>query len=60
MIAEATLKNITGFDKDLAWEAVWKDCTVPPQRDWEVEYDDREEVRRHKRRCGVILTVVTL
>ncbi|KAH6899571.1 alpha-1,2-mannosidase [Coprinopsis sp. MPI-PUGE-AT-0042] len=53
MIAEAVLKNITGFDKDLAWEAVWKDCTVPPQRDWEVEYADREEHVDYEVRAGL-------
>jgi putative alpha-1,2-mannosidase len=36
LIAEAVLKNITGFDRDLAWEAVWKDATVPPEKDLEV------------------------
>lgn len=36
LIAEAVLKNITGFDRDLAWEAVWKDATVPPIDDWTV------------------------
>ncbi|EIW81934.1 glycoside hydrolase family 92 protein [Coniophora puteana RWD-64-598 SS2] len=30
MIAEAVLKNVTGFDVDTAWEAVYKDATVPP------------------------------
>ena len=34
LIAEAVLKNITGFDRDLAWEAVWKDATTPPVNDW--------------------------
>lgn len=37
LIAEAVYKNISGFDLDLAWEAVWKDATVPPVKDWEVE-----------------------
>lgn len=36
LIAEAVLKNITGFDRELAWEAVWKDATVPPEKDLEV------------------------
>jgi hypothetical protein len=26
-------KNFTGFDRDLLWEAVWKDATVPPLQD---------------------------
>jgi putative alpha-1,2-mannosidase len=33
LVAEAVLKGITGFDRDLAWEAVWKDATVPPKDD---------------------------
>jgi len=44
LIAEAVLKNITGFDRELAWEAVWKDATVAPKNDGKVVYDDREEV----------------
>jgi hypothetical protein len=33
LIAEAVLKGITGFDLDTAWEAVYKDATVPPKND---------------------------
>ena len=33
LVAEAVLKNISGFDRELAWEAVWKDATVPPKND---------------------------
>ena len=36
LIAEAVLKNITGFDLDLAYEAVLKDATVPPVDDWNI------------------------
>jgi hypothetical protein len=47
LIAEAVLKNITsGFDMELAWEAVWKDATVPPENDWEKLYDDQEKCVR--------------
>ncbi len=46
LITEAILKGFEGgFDVDLAWEAVWKDATIPPENDWEVKYEDREEVR---------------
>jgi len=46
LIAEAVLKNISsGFDLDLAWEAVWKDVTVAPENDGKTRYEDREEVR---------------
>lgn len=33
LIGEAFRKGVTGFDRELAWEAVWKDATVPPARD---------------------------
>lgn len=44
MIAEAALKGITGFDRQTAWDAVFKDATVPPKDDWNTSYYDREEV----------------
>ncbi|EDR07263.1 glycoside hydrolase family 92 protein [Laccaria bicolor S238N-H82] len=53
LIAEAVLKGITGFDRNLAWEAVWKDATTPPQRDWEVVYADREEHVDYEVRAGL-------
>ena len=33
LIAEAVLKGVQGFDREIAWEAVWKDATVPPKDD---------------------------
>ncbi|EIN04267.1 hypothetical protein PUNSTDRAFT_76494 [Punctularia strigosozonata HHB-11173 SS5] len=36
LIAEAVLKGFKGFDLDLAWEAVLKDATVPPNVGYEV------------------------
>ncbi|KAG6846159.1 hypothetical protein H0H93_015680, partial [Arthromyces matolae] len=33
LVAEAFVKGVTGFDTELAWEAVWKDATVPPIND---------------------------
>jgi putative alpha-1,2-mannosidase len=33
LIAEAVIKGITNFDLDLAYEAVYKDATVPPIND---------------------------
>ncbi|KAF9567664.1 glycoside hydrolase family 92 protein [Agrocybe pediades] len=53
LIAEAVLKNITGFDRELAWEAVWKDATVPPKDDWTVLYSDREEHVDYEVRAGL-------
>ena len=30
LVFEAVLKGFTGFDPDAAWDAVYKDATVPP------------------------------
>ena len=48
LIAEAVIKNVpfTEAQLELAWDAVWKDATVPPSKDLETQYDDREEVSR--------------
>ncbi|RXW16690.1 hypothetical protein EST38_g9162 [Candolleomyces aberdarensis] len=57
LIAEAVLKNVSGLnthaDRELAWEAVWKDCSVPPVADWEREYGDREEFVDYEVRAGL-------
>lgn len=36
LIAEAVLKGFNGFDTELAYEAVHKDATVPPEDDWTI------------------------
>lgn len=36
MVAEAAIKNVTGFDLDTAYAAVYKDATVPPVDDWTI------------------------
>jgi hypothetical protein len=36
LIAEAVVKGVQGFDRKVAWEAVWKDATVPPKDDMTV------------------------
>lgn len=33
LVAEAVLKGFAGFDLDTAWEAVYKDATIPPIND---------------------------
>jgi putative alpha-1,2-mannosidase len=43
LIAEAVRKGVVGFDRELAWEAVWKDATVAPKDDATTQYDDRQE-----------------
>ena len=32
------MKGVVGFDRELAWEAVWKDASVAPKDDWTVPY----------------------
>lgn len=34
LMAEAALKGFRDFDLELAYEAVHKDATVPPENDW--------------------------
>ncbi|KAI0059303.1 hypothetical protein BV25DRAFT_1809203 [Artomyces pyxidatus] len=53
LITEAVLKNITGFDVDLAYEAVHKDATVPPVDDSTISYFDREENVGYEVRAGL-------
>jgi putative alpha-1,2-mannosidase len=39
LIAEAVFKEpgfVKGFDAEKAWEAIWKDATVPPVKDQSV------------------------
>ena len=36
LVAEAHVKNITGFDLETAYAAVYKDATVPPVDDWTI------------------------
>ncbi|CDW99549.1 hypothetical protein, partial [Sporisorium scitamineum] len=43
LIAEAAVKGVSGFDMNKAWEAVRKDGTIPPEREFELRYEDREE-----------------
>ncbi|EIM85302.1 uncharacterized protein STEHIDRAFT_60062 [Stereum hirsutum FP-91666 SS1] len=53
LIAEAVLKNITGFDLETAYEAVYKDATVPPVDDSTISYFDREENVGYEVRAGL-------
>ncbi|KAF8638772.1 hypothetical protein AX17_001967 [Amanita inopinata Kibby_2008] len=56
LIAEAVVKGVTGFDRELAWEAVWKDATVAPKNDWTTRYSDREENVDYEVRAGLSST----
>ncbi|KAF8654876.1 hypothetical protein AX16_003337 [Volvariella volvacea WC 439] len=53
LIAEAYVKGVRGFNLDVAWAAVWKDATVPPENDWTTLYDDREENVDYEVRAGL-------
>ncbi|KAJ1040319.1 hypothetical protein NDA10_001812 [Ustilago hordei] len=53
LIAEAAVKGVQGFDLQKAWKAVYKDGTVPPERDDELRYEDREEYTPLEVRAGL-------
>ncbi|PWN54104.1 hypothetical protein IE53DRAFT_365775 [Violaceomyces palustris] len=53
LIAEALRKGIRGFNESLAWEAVKKDATVPPDREDELRFEDREEFTPAEVRAGL-------
>ncbi|KIJ59754.1 glycoside hydrolase family 92 protein [Hydnomerulius pinastri MD-312] len=53
LVAEAALKGIKGFDLDTAWEAVYKDATVPPLLDNTTVYGDRQEGVNYEVRAGL-------
>ncbi|KAH7923196.1 glycoside hydrolase family 92 protein [Leucogyrophana mollusca] len=53
LVAEAVLKGITGFDLSTAWDAVYKDATVPPINDNTTVYADRQEGVNYEVRAGL-------
>ncbi|KAJ6506363.1 glycoside hydrolase family 92 protein [Mycena vitilis] len=53
LIAEAVIKGVKGFDRGLAWEAAYKDATVPPDNDGNTTYSDREENVGYEVRAGL-------
>ncbi|WP_394821759.1 GH92 family glycosyl hydrolase [Pendulispora albinea] len=53
LIAEVINKGFTGFDLNLAYEAVRKDAMQPPDRDTELKYRDREEGTPVEARAGL-------
>ena len=53
IIAEAIAKGFTGFDRKLAYEAVYKDAMTPPDRDTELRFADREEGTPVEARAGL-------
>lgn len=53
LIAEAVNKGFHGFDWNLAYAAVHKDATVPPDRDTELRYSDRQPHTPFEARAGL-------
>lgn len=53
LIAEALRKGFRGFDRDLAWKAVYKDAMEPPEGDTTRRWLDREEGTPYEARAGL-------
>ncbi|MEG9434162.1 GH92 family glycosyl hydrolase [Terriglobus sp. ADX1] len=53
MVAEAIRKGFHGFDRELAWKAVYKDAMTPPDGDTTRRWLDREEHTPYEARAGL-------
>jgi predicted alpha-1,2-mannosidase len=53
LVAEAVRKGFKGFDRDLAWKAVYKDAMTPPDGDTTRRWLDREEHTPYEARAGL-------
>jgi len=53
VVAEAIRKHFTGFDYNLAWGAVYKDATTPPDDDLQHRWTDREPHTPYEARGGL-------
>jgi predicted alpha-1,2-mannosidase len=53
LVAEAFRKKFTGFDQQLAWQAVYKDAMTPPDGDTTRRWQDREEHTPYEARAGL-------
>lgn len=53
IIAEDMAKGFTGFDRELAYRAVYKDAMTPPDRDTELDFHDREQGTPVEARAGL-------
>ena len=53
MVAEAIRKGFHGFDRELAWKAVYKDAMSPPNGDTTRRWLDREEHTPYEARAGL-------
>lgn len=53
MVAEAMRKGFHGFDRNVAWQAVYKDAMTPPDEDTTHRWLDREEHTPYEAREGL-------
>jgi predicted alpha-1,2-mannosidase len=53
LVAEAIRKGLHGFDRELAWKAVYKDAMTPPDGDTTRRWLDREEGTPYEARAGL-------
>ncbi len=53
LVAEAVQKHFHGFDYQLAWKAVYKDATTPPDGDTIRRWADREPHTPYEARAGL-------
>ncbi len=53
LVAEAIRKHFKGFDYNLAWDAVYKDATMPPDGDTTRRWSDREPDTPYEARGGL-------
>jgi predicted alpha-1,2-mannosidase len=53
LVAEAIRKGFQGFDRQLAWQAVYKDAMTPPDGDTTRRWLDREEHTPYEARAGL-------
>src|SRR3984893_9831614 len=53
LVAEAVRKGFHGFDRELAWQAVYKEAMTPPDGDTTRRWADREEHTPYEARGGL-------
>ena len=53
LVAEAIRKGFHGFNRELAWQAVYKDAMTPPDGDTTRRWRDREQHTPYEARAGL-------
>ena len=53
LVSEAMRKGFGGFDRDVAWQAVYKDAMTPPDGDTTRRWLDREKHTPYEARAGL-------